>query len=75
MQTGTTTPSAKKSCLEPVYWICHGLEPFETKEALSLERLRKAQLVVPNVGVFDVTYAERINGQLVARCWPARQQG
>lgn len=61
-----------QSRLESVYWICHGLEPFETREALTLERLRKAQLVVPNVGVFDVTSAARINGQLVARCWPAK---
>lgn len=59
--------------LEAVYWICHGLEPFETKEVLTLKRLRKAQVIVPNVGVFDVTSAERINGQLVARCWPAQQ--
>lgn len=59
--------------MEQVLWICHGLEPFETSEALTLARLRKAQLVVPNVGVFDVTSAERIEGQLVARCWPARK--
>ena len=65
--------ATRGSSLETVCWLCHGLDPFETKEALSLRRLRKAQLVVPNVGVFDVTSAERINGQLVARCWPAKE--
>lgn len=59
-------PVVASSRLETVCWICHGLEPIETKEALTLQRLRKAQLVVPDVGVFDVTSAERINGQLVA---------
>lgn len=61
-----------QSRLETVYWICPGIEPFETLEALTLERLRKAQLVVPERGVFDVTWADRINGQMVARCWPAK---
>lgn len=74
MQPATAQPKTTTSrSLETVYWICHGLEPFETLEVLTLKRLRKAQLVVPQVGVFDVTSAERINGQLVARCWPARQ--
>ena len=54
-----------------VKWICHGIPPFETLEAVNLSVLRKSRVIVPNVGAFEVTFAQRVGEKLVARCWPS----